>query len=142
MKKTLFLLMLFIGAATVMTSCKKEDKLTEKQRVFQLLTSGKWYYQTYQNLPHGAISRCFDSTDYFHFHTDSTFTETWDFGNSTYTVAEDGKSIILNLGEGGGKPYSAVLVTITNNSLKFTINWGKGDSSEYSFAKTALDGCP
>ncbi|HMV14071.1 MAG: hypothetical protein IT275_08135 [Chitinophagales bacterium] len=136
MKKTLIFFLLFIGAATVMTSCKKTAAQTEKERVLELLTSGKWYYQSYQNLPDGEIYTCFNAVDYFEFETDGSFEETWDFGNSTYTIAEDGKSIVLNLGEGGAIPTTAT-VTITETSLKLVIDWDEGGETEYIFSKTA-----
>ena len=143
MKKVLFLFLLFIGAASMMTSCKKEeDKISEKQRVFNLLTSGKWYYSS--SLKNGGKIgadepyTCFDENDYFDFKTDSTFEDTWDFGNGTFEVAEDGKSVSLVLDY---STYTPTIVSISESSLKLLFDFEKTDY-EYTFSKTASDGCP
>ena len=139
MKKVLFLFLLFIGAASMMTSCKKEEeKISEKQRVFNLLTSGKWYYSSSVKIGGTKPYACFDENDYFDFKTDSTFEDTWDFGNGTFEVAEDGKSVSLVLDY---STYTPTIVSISESSLKLQFDFESSDY-EYTFSKTASDGCP
>lgn len=141
MKKVLFLFLLFIGAASMMTSCKKEeDKISEKQRVFNLLTSGKWYYSSSLRIGDDEPYTCFDENDYYDFNTDSTFEDTWDFGNGTFEVAEDGKSVSLVLDY---STYTPTIVSISESSLKLLFDIDSESSDyEYTFSKTASDGCP
>ena len=140
MKKVLFLFLLFIGAASMMTSCKKEeDKISEKQRVFNLLTSGKWYYSSSLRIGDDEPNTCFDENDYYDFNTDSTFEETWDFGEGgTFEVAEDGKSVSLVFEYA---TYTPTIVSISESSLKLQFDFESSDY-EYTFSKTASDGCP
>ncbi|HQD13568.1 MAG TPA: hypothetical protein PLW43_11520 [Chitinophagales bacterium] len=141
MKKVLFLFLLFIGAASMMTSCKKEeDKISEKQRVFNLLTSGKWYYSSILRIGDDEPNTCFDENDYYDFNTDSTFEETWDFGDGTFEVAEDGKSVSLVFDYA---TYTPTIVSISESSLKLQFDFDIESSDyEYTFSKTASDGCP
>lgn len=140
MKKVLFLFLLFIGAASMMTSCKKEeDKISEKQRVFNLLTSGKWYYSSSLRIGDDEPNTCFDEYSYYDFNTDSTFEETWDFGEGgTFEVAEDGKSVSLVFEYA---TYTPTIVSISESSLKLQFDFESSDY-EYTFSKTASDGCP
>ena len=140
MKKVLFLFLLFIGAASMMTSCKKEeDKISEKQRVFNLLTSEKWYYTSSVAIgDDDEPYTCFDEDDYYDFNTDSTFEETWDFGDGTFEVAEDGKSVSLVFDYA---TYTPTIVSISESSLKLQFDFESSDY-EYTFSKTASDGCP
>ncbi len=144
MKKVLFLFLLFIGAASMMTSCKKEeDKISEKQRVFNLLTSGKWYYSSSLRIGDDEPNTCFDENDYYDFNTDSTFEETWDFGEGgTFEVAEDGKSVSLVFTSPSEyATYTPTIVSISESSLKLQFDFESSDY-EYTFSKTASDGCP
>ncbi|HPA35106.1 MAG TPA: hypothetical protein PLA16_01995 [Chitinophagales bacterium] len=144
MKKVLFLFLLFIGAASMMTSCKKEEeKISEKQRVFNLLTSGKWYYSSSLRIGDDEPNTCFDENDYYDFNTDSTFEETWDFGEGgTFEVAEDGKSVSLVFTSPSEyATYTPTIVSISESSLKLQFDFESSDY-EYTFSKTASDGCP
>ncbi|MFM2283854.1 MAG: hypothetical protein RL222_1358 [Bacteroidota bacterium] len=140
MKKVLFLFLLFIGAASMMTSCKKEEE-TEKQRVSNLLTKSKWFYTSKQTV--GVDEEpytCFDENDYFEFKTDGTFTETWDFGDGTYTVSEDGKVLTLAFTY-DTDTYLVDIKSIDANTMKLIFDYGEG-LVEYTYSKTASDGCP
>lgn len=139
MKKSTILFMLFISTALVFTSCKKDEEQSEKERVTVLLTSGKWYYQSFNT------SRCFNEDSYWEFKSDGSVIDTWGFeGNSrnlTYTVSEDGKSITLisTAANSSANTYNLTITSINASELKFSINYSSGTSDNVVLAKTALD---
>lgn len=139
MKKSTILFMLFISTALVFTSCKKDEEQSEKERVTVLLTSGKWYYQSFNT------SRCFNEDSYWEFQSDGSVIDTWGFeGNSrnlTYTVSEDGKSITLisTAANSSANTYNLTITSINASELKFSINYSSGTSDNVVLAKTALD---
>lgn len=130
MKKSVLSLMLLMSVAFLISSCGKEEKQTEKERVIELLTSGRWYYQSFDDV------NCFDNTDYWEFKTDGTFKETWDFGDDTYTISEDGKTITLNF----EYPLTISNISISESTFSFTITFSEG-SSNVVLAKTVAPAC-
>ncbi len=131
MKKTVFSLMLLMSVAFLISSCGKEEEQTEKERVIELLTSGKWYYHKYYKWT------CFDNNDYWEFKTDGTFKETWDFGDDTYTISEDGKTITLNY----ELPCTISNISISESTFRFTITFSEGSPSDVVLAKTVAPAC-
>lgn len=140
--------MLFISTALVFTSCKKDEEQSEKERVTVLLTSGKWYYQSFNT------SRCFNEDSYWEFKSDGSVIDTWNFEGSsrflgssrnlTYTVSEDGKSITLisTAANSSTNTYNLTITSINASELKFSINYSSGTSDNVVLAKTALDCVP
>ncbi len=124
MKKAIITLLLFVSVATMVTSCKKESKKSEKEKNIELLVSGKWYYNSYNT------RTCFDANDYFEFKSDGTFTETWDFGNGTYTLSEDGKTLALQF----PKETSLNLSITSINASNLIFTYGEG---VFTLSKTA-----
>lgn len=138
MKKSLVMLMLVLGTMALLTACKKDEK-TAKETATENLTSGKWFYQSFKNSTSSTPRTCFTAADYWEFKADGTFTETRDFGNGTYTVSEDGKTLTLQLSNESSAPASVVSVTSLNtNNFSFKLNY-RGTGSEYEFttSKTA-----
>lgn len=134
MKKVLFMLMFFAGIATTLTSCKKDDEKTEKEKTLELLTSGKWYYQSYKITGSTNTNTCFNASSYWEFKADGTFNETWDFGSGPYAISEDGKTINATSGKNS---YAITITAISNSNFSFTLSNGKV-SQEFVLAKTAL----
>ncbi|WP_155977960.1 hypothetical protein [Pedobacter glucosidilyticus] len=111
-----------------------------------LLTSRKWYYQSFNT------SRCFDEDSYWEFKSDGSVIDTWNFEGSsrflgssrnlTYTVSEDGKSIIL-ISSGPNistNTYNLTITSVNASELKFSINYYiSGTPDNVILAKTALD---
>jgi len=95
MKKVLFMILLFIGAASMITSCKKEDK---KQKVMNLLISSKWFYNSYYaaEVP-SDTSDCFGDEDFFECKSNGTISDDENFidEGSTFTLSEDAKTITV-----------------------------------------------
>lgn len=135
MKKVLFMLMLMIGTAATFTSCKKDDEKTEKEKNLELLVSGKWYYQSYRNSGSSSAYTCFTAADYWEFKSDGTVSETWDFGNGTYSISEDGKTLSVTT---GNYTNTFTITSISNSELKLNLA-GSKSSADLSMAKTALN---
>lgn len=136
MKKVVLMLMFMIGAAVTFTSCKKDEEKTEKEKNLELLVSGKWYYQSYKtNGSNNTAYTCFTSANYWEFKSDGTFNETWDFGDGTYTISEDGKTLSLTT---GNYTNTFTITSISNSELKMNLA-GSKFSADFSMAKTALN---
>ncbi len=134
MKKTRLLLLLLISATMVFTACEKDNKpKTEKERVTQLLVSGKWYYQTFKGVDN--TKSCWEPSNYWEFKTNGSFDEHWDFGTGTYVVSADGKTI--NLTREGAWTISDIL--IDNNTFSFKLT-GSGSTFEITLSKTVPAG--
>ncbi len=135
MKKIIIMFMLAVSLATVATSCKK-DKQSEKERVTALLISGKWYTQslTFSN---GTIRNCFNSTDFWEFKADGTFSDTVVSNGYTYTVSDDGKTITIF----GDVELPLAVTSISQSTLEVTLSEGTS-IVEYIFGKTAKNCIP
>lgn len=129
------MLVLTIGIATAITSCKK-DKETEKQRVEKLLVSGKWYWHAIAIISGSGNTThsCFNANDYWEFKADGTWSERgwWNAttGNS-YTVSADGKTVTLKFNTGA---VTDTLFEINDEGFAFI---GKNDNVIYAMSKTA-----
>lgn len=132
MKKLTTIFMLFVAIAMV-TSCGK-NKETEKERVLKLLTSGNWYYQKYENLETEYEADCFDNTDYWAFSSNGSFEENWDFGDGTYTISEDGKTIVIEFSP--EVTFTISNITITENTFSFDLS-NEDDNLRFTLSKTA-----
>lgn len=130
MKKTIITFLLFVSVATMVSSCKKESKKSEKEKNIELLVSGKWYYNSFNT------RTCFTANHYWEFKSDGTFTETWDFGNGngTYTLSEDGKTLVLKLA-GSTSTYNVSITSINTSNLIFNLMFDDG-SSTVTLSKT------
>lgn len=132
MKKLTTIFMLFMAVAMI-TSCGKEEKETEKERVLKLLTSGNWYYVNFENNKTGYEQDCFDNTDYWEFEANGNLEDSWDFGNGTYTISEDGKTITATIGDG---TFTISNITITETDFSFNMS-NSTYYFDYTLSKTA-----
>lgn len=123
--------MLFMAVAMV-TSCGK-DKETEKERVQKLLTSGKWFYEKFENNKTDYEQDCFDNTDYWEFEANGNLEDNWDFGDGTYTISEDGKTITATIGDG---TFTISNITITETDFSFNMSNSTYDF-DFTLSKTA-----
>lgn len=140
MKKAIIILMLFVSATSVITSCKKDDKKSEKERVTELLVSGKWYYQYIKDSYGNIAIDCFNNKDYWEFKADGTCTEQFLANESgTYTLSDDGKTVTLSSG------LIISVTSINQTEFKFTLSEKEGtEKYEIILSKTAGTGsnCP
>ncbi|GEM_PF-6827493 len=133
MKNPLILLILFISAITLNSSCKKDD--VKKDR--KLLTSGKWYYDYITNFRAGStVNSCFNETHYIEFGTDGTVSMvTFHTGyehiliEGTYSLNEDGKTFTMNFAD---KQWTGTIHLIKDNYLRMTL----APDSFYSYELT------
>jgi hypothetical protein len=135
MKKVLFMILLFIGAASMITSCKKEDK---KQKVMNLLISSKWFYNSYYaaEVP-SDTSDCFGDEDFFECKSNGTISDDEYFidEGSTFTLSEDAKTITVTEPD---ETYTITLISIDETTLKFQ-RMLEGMVFEFILTKTADD---
>lgn len=122
MKKSLIILLLCVGTAIAITSCKKDGAKKNKE----LLTSGKWYYDYITNhRAGGTVNSCFNETHYMEFKTNGNVAiVTFDRGredhtlvNGTYTLSEDGKNLSINT----DRQWTATIHLIKDNYLRITM---------------------
>ena len=137
MKKTLFMMMLMLGIAATLTSCKKEEDptKTEKEKTIELLVTGKWYYQSYKTTGASSGNTCFNGTHYWEFKADGTFDETYNFSAGTYTVSEDGKTVTAKIAQ---NIITITVGALTSNNFDFKLVF-LGSSSDIMLSKTALN---
>lgn len=122
MKNPPILLILFISAITLNSSCKKD----EKKRDDKLLTSGKWYYDYIINLRAGStVNSCFNEKHYIEFRTDGTvsivtFDKGYDYilAEGTYSLNEDGKTFTMNA---DNRQWTGIIHLIKDNYLRMTL---------------------
>lgn len=134
MKRITTIFMLFMAVAMI-TSCGK-NKETEKERVLKQLTSGKWFYEKVKNIKTGYESDCFNSSNYWEFDSSGNVEEHWDFGDGTYTISEDGKTIVVKFNY--GDTFTISNITITESTFSFNLN-NDGHSFKFTLSKTAGD---
>lgn len=84
----LFLMLATLTASLTFTSCKKDDGPDNKTLLVK-----KWYYKSY--VTSGYSTTAFYADDYWDFKANGTFEETWDWGNGTYTLINDQKTISI-----------------------------------------------
>lgn len=133
MKNPLTLLILFINAITLSSSCKKD----EKKRDDKILTSGKWYYDYIINLRAGStVNSCFNETHYIEFRTDGTVSMvTFDKGydyilvEGIYSMNEDDKTFTINA---DNRQWKGTIHLIKDNYLRMTLD----PDSFYSYELT------
>lgn len=139
MKKAIITLMLLVSVTTVIISCKKDDKKSEKEKVTELLVGSKWYYEYTKDRFGNIATDCFNENDYWEFKADGTSNEKFmDIGSDTYTISEDGKTITLSSG------FILSVTLIDQSKFKFLIV-GEGETLyEINLSKTAGTGsnCP
>lgn len=122
MKKHLSLLILFISALMLNSSCKKDEATKDRE----LLTSGKWFYDYVVNFRAGSsINSCFNNTHYIEFKADGTVSMvTFDKGydqtlvEGTYALNEDGKTFTLNA---DNRQWTGTIHLIKDNYLRMTM---------------------
>ena len=118
MKKVLLYALILISMVSIVPSCTKEDtKLSAKEEVVKLLTTGRWYYQErYRN---GVLEAdCFNKSHFFLFSPDGTMIASYtSLQSGVYSVDENGIGMSITL---DGEPkivFTSVMFSESNSKL-------------------------